>query len=168
MKYYVTIEDREHEIAIDHHGLVTIDGIELPADMRSVGGANLYSLMIEHDSYEVVIESDTDQRNVYGVMVAGQRYAVKVQDERSRRLAVADRTMKAPSGDLAIKAPIPGLVVKIPIAPGQHVEEGDSLIILEAMKMENELRSPRAGIVHDIRVTSGSQVALGQVLLTLK
>ncbi len=168
MKYYATIEDQVHEISIDRQGLVTIDGVELRVDMRSVGGANHYSLLIDHDSYEVVLDPETELRYIHGVMVSGQRYVVNVQDERSRRLALADRNVKAPSGDLAIKAPIPGLVVKIPVEVGCHVEEGDSLIILEAMKMENELRAPRAGLVHEVRVAAGSQVALGQILLTLK
>ena len=101
-------------------------------------------------------------------MVSGLRYLVKVQDERSRRMALADRTLRAPEGELAIKAPIPGLVVKVLVAPGQTVAEGETMLILEAMKMENEVRAPRAGVVHEVRVEAGSQVAMGQVVLMLR
>jgi pyruvate carboxylase subunit B len=101
-------------------------------------------------------------------MVAGLRYVVKVQDERSRRLALADRSLRPPEGELPIKAPIPGLVVKVQVAAGQQVAEGETLVILEAMKMENELRAPRAGVIHEVKTDPGAQVTLGQVLLTIK
>jgi biotin carboxyl carrier protein len=168
MKYYATIGEQTYEIAIDHHGRIVIDGIELVADMKAIGGRHLYSLLLENVSHEVVLDPDTDQRNVYGVMVSGLRYLVKVQDERSRRLALVDRNLKPPDGELTVKAPIPGLVVKVLVAPGQQVVEGEPLLILEAMKMENELRAPRAGVIHDVRAQARMQVALGQVLLTLR
>ena len=83
MKYYATVGEQTYEIAIDHHGRIVIDGIELVADMKAIGGRHLYSLLLENASHEVVLDPDTDQRNVYGVMVSGLRYLVKVQDERS-------------------------------------------------------------------------------------
>jgi biotin carboxyl carrier protein len=101
-------------------------------------------------------------------MTGGLRYVVKVQDERSRRLALVDRSLRPPDGELLVKAPIPGLVVKVPVLQGQEVAEGDTLVILEAMKMENELRAPRAGVIHEVKATPGMQVQLGQTLLSLK
>lgn len=168
MKYFATVDDQTYEISIDHHGQITVDGVEMIADMKLVGGQRFYSLILDHVSFEIVLDSDPEQRNLYGVMVSGLRYAVKVQDERSRRLALVDRNLRAPEGELIIKAPIPGLIVKVSIEPGQELAEGDTLLILEAMKMENELRAPRAGAVHEVRVKPGDQVALGQVLLTLR
>lgn len=168
MKYFATINKQTFEIDIDHHNRITVDGVELAADMKLVGGQRLYSLLLDNTSYEVLLEPENDKRNQYNVMVSGLRYQVKVQDERSRRLALVDRSLRAPEGELLIKAPIPGLVVKVSVAPGQEVGEGETLVILEAMKMENELRAPRAGTVHDVRVLQGDQVALGQMLLALK
>ncbi len=167
MKYFATIEDQTYEIAIDHPGRVTVDGVELAADMEPIDAQRLYSLLIEGVSHEALLAADAAQRNVYEVRVGGERYLVKVQDERSRRLALANRSVKASDVELAVKAPIPGLVVKVLVAPGQSVAEGDPVVILEAMKMENELRSPRAGVVHEVRVAPRAQVALGQVLITL-
>ena len=69
---------------------------------------------------------------------------------------------------VVVKAPIPGLVVRVLVAPGQQVVEGEPLLILEAMKMENELRAPRAGVIHDVRVETRMLVTLGQVMLTLR
>ena len=168
MKYYVTVNDETYEIAIDQQGRISVDGQEMSANMRLVGGQHLYSLLVDNTSYEVVLDPEQEPRNTYGVMVSGLRYLVKGQDERSRRLALADRSLRAPDGELTIKAPIPGLVVKVQVSAGQEVVEGETLIILEAMKMENELRAPRAGVIHDIRTDPGAQVKQGQVLMTLK
>jgi len=168
MKYFATVNDEVYEIDIDHHGRVTIDGVELAAEMQLVGGNNLYSLLVDNASYEVVLDPEIDSHTTYRVMTRGMQYVVRVQDERSRRLALVDRSLRPPDGELPIKAPIPGLVVKMAVQPGQEVAEGDTLVILEAMKMENELRAPRAGVVHEVRAASGAQVQLGQTLLTLK
>jgi biotin carboxyl carrier protein len=168
MKYFATVNDQVYEIDIDHHGRVTVDGRELSADMKLVGGTNLYSLIVDNTSHEVVLDPDDNAHTTYGVMTGGLRYIVKVQDERSRRLALVDRSLRPPDGELLIKAPIPGLVVKAPVQPGQEVAEGDTLVILEAMKMENELRAPRAGVIHEVKATPGMQVQLGQTLLSLK
>lgn len=168
MKYFVTVHDQVYEIDIDHHGRVTVDGAELAADMRLVGGSHLYSLLVDNASYEVVLNEVDDRHDVYAVMVGGLRYTVRVQDERSRRLAAVDRTLRPPDGELLIKAPIPGLVVRVAVEAGQAVAEGDTLVILEAMKMENELRAPRAGIVHEVKVAPGAQVASGQTLIQLR
>lgn len=168
MKYFATVNDQTYEIDIDHHGRVTVDGVELAADMKQVGIQGLYSLLLDGASYEVLLDQVGDKRSLYDVMASGLRYQIKVQDERSRRLALVDRSLRAPEGELLIKAPIPGLVVKVPVAPGQEVSEGETLVILEAMKMENELRAPRGGTVHEVRVGQGEQVALGQVLLAIK
>jgi biotin carboxyl carrier protein len=168
MRYYATVGEHTYEISIDHHGRIMIDGTELAVDMKAVAGRQLYSLLVENISHEIVLDPDSDQRALYGIMVEGQRYIVKVQDERSRRLALADRNLKPPDGELLIKAPIPGLVVKVMVAPGQQVAEGDPLLILEAMKMENELRAPRDGVIHELRIEPRMQVAVGQIMLSLR
>ncbi len=168
MRYFATINDQTYEIDIDRHDRITVDGVELAADLKLVEGRHLYSLLLNNASYEIVLDPDAEARNSYDVMVGGLRYEVKVQDERSRRLSLADRRLRAPEGELAIKAPIPGLIVRVAIEPGLELAEGDTLVILEAMKMENELRAPRAGVVHEVRVQPGDQVTLGQVLLTVR
>jgi biotin carboxyl carrier protein len=168
MKYYATVGGQVYEISIEHPDRISVDGVEISADMRPVGGGQLYSLLLDHVSHEVVVDIEGEPHNVYDVMVSGQRYEVRVQDERSRRLALADRRLAAPEGELAIKAPIPGLVVKTLVGPGQSVAEGETLLLLEAMKMENEIRAPREGTVHEVRVEPGMQVAQGQVLLSLR
>ena len=168
MKYFATIDGQTYEIVIDGQGRITVDGEDLSVDMQQSGRLDLYSLLVNNKSHQIVVEPSPDGRNVYEVLVAGTRHEVQVQDERSRRLALVNRDLGAPAGELAIKAPIPGLIVKVLVSSGQSVEQSETLAILEAMKMENELRAPRAGTVNDVRVKAGAHVSLGQVLLTLK
>ena len=168
MKYFATVDDQTYEIDIDHQGRITVDGVEMTADMRLVAGRGLHSLLLENRSYEVLLQPETEKRNFYGVMVSGLLHRVRVQDERSRRLALVDRNLRAPEGELAVKAPIPGLVVRVDVQVGQTVAEGETLLILEAMKMENELSAPRAGTVLEVRAVPGAQVATGQVMVTIK
>jgi len=167
MKYFVTVGEHTYEIIIDGQGEITVDGDLMSVDIQQSGRLDLHSLLIDNKSHEVVVESDREARNRYQVLVAGAQHEVDVQNERTRRLARANRDLGAPAGSVAIKAPIPGLVVKTPVIAGQQVERGDTLIILEAMKMENELRAPRAGTVRELRVQAGDQVNLGQLLLLM-
>ncbi len=167
MKYFVTVSDQTYEVAIDGDQ-ISIDGVPVDADMERVGQQDLFSLLLDHASYEVVVEPEPGRRGQYAVLVSGTRYPARVQDERTRRLTGAERKVGQVAGEIALRAPIPGLVVKVLVAPGQEVVEGEPLLILEAMKMENELRAPHAGIVHEVRVAAGAQVALGQVLAGIR
>jgi biotin carboxyl carrier protein len=72
-----------------------------------------------------------------------------------------------PEGEYTLKAPMPGLVVSVPVLEGQTVQRGDNLIILESMKMQNELKAPREGTIGRIRIKVGDSVDQNQSLLTL-
>ncbi len=167
MKYFATVDGVTYEISVEAHGRVLVDGVELAADMRPAGGQT-HSLLLENASHEILLEEMEGHSDLYPIILSGRRYIVRVQDERSRRLAQADRRIHVSDAEQALKAPIPGLVVKVLVEPDQEVEEGETLLILEAMKMENELRAPRHGVVHEIRTEPGAQVTGGQVLLTLR
>jgi len=167
MKYFATVDGVTYEISVEAHGRVVVDGEVVSADMRAAGGG-LYSLLLDNTSHEILVEGTGEHNEPFSVLASGRRYAVKVEDERSRRLSQADRRIRASDGELALKAPIPGLVVRVVAEPGRTVVEGETLLILEAMKMENELRAPRDGVIHEVRVEAGAQVATGQILLTLR
>ncbi|NPA90352.1 MAG: acetyl-CoA carboxylase biotin carboxyl carrier protein subunit [Chloroflexi bacterium] len=103
----------------------------------------------------------------YRVLLGGVLYNVQVEDERRRRLLAGRSKPAAPVGDMHVKAPIPGLIVKVEVEVGQHVRADQPLVILEAMKMENEIRAPQAGIVREVRVSPGDSVEQGAVLVVL-
>ena len=98
-------------------------------------------------------------------MMFGRFYPALVEDEREKRLRAATSSKVAKGGDFHLKAPMPGLVVDIPVQDGQQVAEGDILIVLESMKMQNELKSPRDGKVSSIRVKQGQSVEQHQIML---
>jgi biotin carboxyl carrier protein len=101
------------------------------------------------------------------VLIMGDLYEVKVQDERVYRLMQARGEAGGVTGDVIVTSPMPGLIVVTPVAEGDRVKKGDKVIVLESMKMENELRSPRDGVVHRVHVSPGASVEKGQPLVTI-
>jgi biotin carboxyl carrier protein len=164
MKYYVTIDDQTFEIEINQLGELCIDGECAEVDFQSIGGGSIYSLLLGNASYEALVEARDD---CYEVLVQGALYRVDVQDERMRRLAQAARAFAPPSGEIAIKAPMPGLVIDVPVHIGDAVEAGSVLVVLESMKMENEVKAPRAGVVSQVRVQSGQSVEQHEALVAI-
>ena len=176
MKYIATITPTgapvgggsTYEIQVDESGLVHIGDRTFSADLQRIGVLDLYSLLLDHKSYEVHVQET--ERNGYRVMVSSQgyeSYELQVLDERAYRASQVSGAMAGGMGDSAIKAPIPGLVVKVLVGEGDEVISGQTLVILEAMKMENELRAPRPGVVATIKAKPGNSVNQGDVLVTL-
>jgi biotin carboxyl carrier protein len=164
MKYFATIDDQTFEIEINQQGELCIDGDCEVVDFQSISGSSVYSILLGNASYEALVEARDD---CYEVLVQGTLYRVSVEDERMRRLASAARGFAPPTGEIAIKAPMPGLVVAVPAAEGQEIKEGDVLVVLESMKMENELKAPRAGVVSQVRVHSGQSVEQHETLVAI-
>lgn len=102
------------------------------------------------------------------VTLRGRRIPVTVRTWRERILAEAERATRVHGGPTVVKATLPGLVVAVAVAPGDEVEEGSPLLTIEAMKMQNEVRAPRAGRVIEVSVASGVAVATGAQLLRLE
>lgn len=176
MKYIATINPtgapvgagHTYEIEVDETGQIALDGQSFNADLRRIGNLDLYSLLLDNKSFEVHVQET--ERNGYRVMISSQGYEgyeVLVLDERAYRASQVSGAIGGGAGDSAIKAPIPGLVVKVLVHEGDEVEAGQTLVILEAMKMENELRAPRAGVIATIKAKPGNSVNQGDVLVTL-
>ncbi len=137
-------------------------------EQASAGGR--YSLIIEGNSYEVfarrITKADEKDSETYEIYVAGQRFEVKVEDERTKVLAGLVKSAAA-TGEAKVQAPMPGLVIGVPLEEGATVKQGQTVVVLEAMKMENDLASPIAGIIKEIRVRKGQTVDQGQVLVVV-
>jgi biotin carboxyl carrier protein len=103
----------------------------------------------------------------YLVVYRGRAYPVVVTDERARTLSQLGGARHGHTGG-TVKAPMPGLVKAVNVQPGDRVERGASLVILEAMKMENDLTAPSPGTVREVRVAAGDKVDQGQVLVVLE
>jgi len=164
MKYYSRIGETEYEIIIDKDQIF-VDGEPVIVDLKQSGVPELYSILFGGRSYDMLIETE---RSNYAVTFRGEQFHVQVEDERTRRLNTGRKAPALPHGELPIKAPIPGLVVKVLVEKGSQIEDGQPLIILEAMKMENEIRSPRSGVVKSIAASAGQRVEQNSVMLILE
>lgn len=164
MKYYATIGDQKFEVEIKADQQIEVNDQNLIADFKSVGDQPVYSLILDGDSYEASI-STTDMGKQ--VLLLGQLFEVQVEDERQQRLRQTSSGPEIRSGELQIHAPMPGIVVNIPVEEEQDVIQGENLIILESMKMQNEIKAPRDGTVLRIRVSTGESVNQNQILVVL-
>lgn len=164
MKYITTIDGKEFNVEIVDERCVRINGQELAVDFQTVSGQPVFSLLIGGKSYEAYIYPD--ERD-WQVLLRGRLYQAAVEDEREKRLKTAAGGGGGESGEFHLKAPMPGLVVAIPVSEGQSVEKGQTLLILESMKMQNELKAPRAGVVQRIRVKPGETVEQKAPLLSV-
>ena len=108
-----------------------------------------------------------EREGSYRVLLLGQVYDVQVEDEGTRRVTRARKARQAEEGEDVIRSPIPGLIFDVPAMEGQEVKKGDILVIVEAMKMENELRAPRDATVKATFVAPGDAVDKGTPLVTL-
>ena len=164
MKYITTVDDKDYLVEIIDEKHIIVNGKIYQVDFESVSGQPVYSLIVDGKSHESYVQQGDDN---WQVLLRGRLYPVVVEDEREKRLRAAAGGGVAESGEFHLKAPMPGLVVTIPVAEGQEVKKGQVLLILESMKMQNELKSPRAGTIGRIRVKSGESVEQKQTLLSI-
>jgi biotin carboxyl carrier protein len=165
MTYVASINGENFHIGFDETDEIIVDQKHHSASIESTGGPSLYSLIVDNSSYEVHVE---EREGSYRVLILGQLYEVHVEDEGTRQAARARRARKAAPDDVVvIRSPIPGLIFDVPAKQGQEVKQGDILVIVEAMKMENELRAPRDGKVKATFVSPGDSVDKGKPLVTL-
>jgi biotin carboxyl carrier protein len=166
--YQVTIGERTLRVSLRRAGggvLARVDdGVEVDVSLERLRGV-LHSLVLGERRSELLATRTGDGVDLN---IAGIGYHAQVMDEARARLAQVMGRGGAAHGRRELKAPMPGLVVKVLAEDGQDVEAHAPLIVLQAMKMENELALPRAGRVSSIKVQPGQTVEAGQVLVTLE
>jgi len=166
MKYIASIGDQEFEVDIIDKHEVKVNGRLYKINFKAVSGQPVFSLLADNGSYQAhVFDSEDDELQI---LLRGTLYKVLVEDEREKRLRAAAGGGGSASGDLLLKSPMPGLIVQIPVKVGDKVSAGDVLIILESMKMQNELKSSKDGKVTHIEVKEGDNVEQRQNLLIVE
>ncbi len=135
----------------------TVDA--LPLDHGGV------SLIVDHASYSVEMEEIGDGK--INVLVRDQIFQIELLDERRLRMRLASGRFRV-EGPQTVTAPMPGKVVRVLVRPGQEVKEGEGLVVVEAMKMENELGSPKDGTVKEVFVQEGASVEGGAKLVVVE
>lgn len=161
MIYEVTIAGKSYRVELQRSARgwqCKLDGRELPVDVTAAQSGVL-SLLLNGRSYEVKQEIAGTDSNI---VVGNERFAVSLRDPRSFR-----SRRSAGGGDQGVKkinAPMPGKIVRLLAAEGSAVQAGQSVIVIEAMKMQNELKAPKTGVVKKIIVAEGAAVDAGQTL----
>ena len=165
MKYFVTVNGREHEVEVlERLGelVVSVDGEPLDLEYREVDRLGQVALFSEGRSWGMSIEGG--EHKVLAT-IAGHQYEVELEDERERAAHAAEREAAAHGG--LIESVMPGVVVQLLVGPGDAVEEGQPLLILEAMKMQNEIIAPAAAVIEAVHVAEGQAIESGVKLITL-
>jgi biotin carboxyl carrier protein len=166
MKYITTIGEKEYTIEILGPRQVSVNGQIYDVDFQSVSGQPVFSLLVDGGSYQAAVFPGDD--DTLQVLLRGALYVTTVEDEREKRLKSAGSGGTAVSGEFVLRAPMPGLIVKLPVAEGQEIKKGDVLVVLESMKMQNELKSPRDGKVARVQVKQGASVEQRQIILSVE
>ncbi|WP_419161899.1 biotin/lipoyl-containing protein [Candidatus Palauibacter sp.] len=163
MKYHAGVEGESFEVERLASGL-RINGFDREAELIRVGDGEL-RLILDGRNHRVFARPTPKG---WRVTVRGRTFEVAVEDERARALrALASRSADG-TGAREVRAPMPGLISRVLVRPGQRVAGGEALVVVEAMKMENELRSEGSATVAEIRVGPGDIVDRDDVLVTLE
>jgi len=167
MKYLVMLGGRTIEVDLTAEpGRITVDGKPHHAELRAVQGTPLRILILDGGSCSLpMLNTGT---GTWLVQDNGERHEVEVLDERTAHIrSLAGGAVRA-AGPRPLRAPMPGLVVRVEVETGQPVVAGTSLVVLEAMKMENDLKAAAAGVVDRVTVSAGATVEKGAVLVTFR
>ena len=161
MKYLVSVAGREVEVEIDGERVIAA-GREYTASLIGVPGTPLRQLLLSGRPTGMAMEDGG--RGRWTITARGERWETEVIDERTRNIRNLTGATARPQGPGVLRAPMPGLVVRVLVEPGQVLAAGAGVLVLEAMKMENELRAQTAARVRAVRVRPGEAVEKGQVL----
>jgi biotin carboxyl carrier protein len=174
MQYIVMVGERRFAIDIERdeqrRWQIQVNGTPIAVDSAMVSAGHL-SLLAGMRVFETFVETlplgepGTGERG-YRVLLGGMPYAATVADARRQALAGLARGGRE-HGEIAVKAPMPGLVANVLVTAGDTVERGQRIVVLEAMKMQNDLLAPRGGVIHAVQVAAGQAVTQGQPLLTI-
>ena len=166
MKYVVRIGDETLEVTLEGTS-VLVDGVAIPARLTSLEGTPVRLLTLGDEVHRVLVRRG-ETRGRYAIWLDGFRHDVEALDERTRAIRALSGAAATPQGPAPLKAPMPGLVVRVNVQPGDQVQAGQGVVVIEAMKMENELRSASAGRVKAVHATPGMPVEKGALLVELE
>jgi pyruvate carboxylase subunit B len=166
MKYQVRVGERMVEVDLTGPK-PRVDGVEVDARIETVPGTPIRHLVVDGASHALLAMPGTD-RGEWRITIGGRPVTVQALDERTRAIrAMVGTSAEAEKGKTVV-APMPGLIVRVNVEAGTVVAAGQGVIVVEAMKMENELKAPAAGTVAEILVSAGQAVEKGAVLVVLE
>jgi biotin carboxyl carrier protein len=165
MKYEVVIEGKTHKVEVaraDGQWHCRLDGEEMVVD-AVLSRRDVLSILLGTDSYEVKRERTPTDLHLW---IKGARYSAEVRDPRSLRSRKAGAAGAA--GPQKLTAPMPGKIVRVHVKAGDEVDVGQGIVVVEAMKMQNEMKAAKKGIVKQVMVSEGASVTAGEVLAIIE
>ena len=167
MKYIVDLHGARKNVVIEPSGVAYEAEAAVHAELSDVENSPVRVVKLGTRVYRVVTEQKQG-RGRYTLWVDGYRFDVEALDERTRAIRDLSAANAAPTGPAPVLAPMPGLIVRVNVAPGDEVEAGQGVVVMEAMKMENELRATSSGKVKSVEVSPGTAVEKGTLLVALE
>jgi pyruvate carboxylase subunit B len=164
MKYFVTVQGHERTIEA-RDGVLHIEGDQVTAELSSLPGTDRRHLRLADRSVGLFARMT---ESGWLIELEGRAFSVRVEDERARHIREMAGSAPPSDGRIEARAPMPGLIVKVEVEVGQEVEEGAGLVVMEAMKMENELRAEAAGTVTEVQVEPGRTVDRNDLLVVIE
>jgi pyruvate carboxylase subunit B len=165
MKYFVDLNGDRHEVELDGDQ-ITLGDETVSAHVEDIPGTPVRLVTIGREVHRVVARKGAT-RGSYTLWVDGYRFEGEALDERARAIRDITAASSKSSGPAPVNAPMPGMVIRVSVAVGDHVTAGQGVIVMEAMKMENELRASAAGVVKAVHAEVGKAVEKGAVLVEL-
>ncbi len=168
MKYLVKVagSGKSHEVVVVADA-VNVDGDLVVGRVAEIEGTPVRMVTIGDEVHRVVVRRGA-QRGDYTLWVDGHRFEVEALDERTSAIRELSKLSAAASGPAPLVAPMPGLIVRVNVQPGDKVAQGQGLVVMEAMKMENELRAQAAGTVKSVNAAPGMAVEKGAILIEME
>jgi acetyl/propionyl-CoA carboxylase alpha subunit len=167
MRYVVQLNGERKTVALDPDGVRCEPEQPVHAELSDIEGSPVRMVKIGTQVYRVVVQR-RQGRGRYTLWVDGYRFECEALDERTRAIRDLSAASAISAGPAPILAPMPGLIVRISVKVGDRVEAGQGLVVMEAMKMENELRTTTAGVVKSVEVSAGMTVEKGALLVALE
>ena len=168
MKYTVSIGERAYEVVVedgkDGAWYVTLGDQRYVVAVQQRGQEPFYAMTVDGELHQFYAEANLAP---YDLLIEGELFPVEVLPSALRAVSVAADGASEAAGPLSVKAPMPGLVKELYVRLEQSVERGARLLVLEAMKMNNEIRAPRAGVLQVVAVTPGQRIDKGDLLVIL-
>ncbi|MGH7507160.1 MAG: acetyl-CoA carboxylase biotin carboxyl carrier protein subunit [Longimicrobiales bacterium] len=162
MRYNVKFGDRT--IDVDLAGdAVTVAGRRVNAELHAIDGRAVRHLLIDGCSHTIIARPGDP--GIWEIHIAGRRFDVEVLDERTRAIRAMTGNTQVARGPKPVRAPMPGMIVRLEVKPGETVKHGQGVAVIEAMKMENELKADGEGVVARVLVEAGQAVQKGAVLI---
>ena len=166
MKYVVDVNGETIDVDLETTGVI-VGGETRQGHLAELEGTPVRLVTIGTEVHRVVVRRG-ESRGRYTLWVDGFRYEVEAFDERTRAIRDLSGASAAATGPAPLRAPMPGLVVRVAVQRGDVVAAGQGLVVMEAMKMENELRASSAGRVKAVHVQPGTAVDKGALLIELE